>query len=158
MEKKLELLRFFLVLALMAVPFYLILKLEPYFWDVQVFTASNVYVLLLVLGFQPVQQGYFIFVMGKGLEVAAACVGWRSVLAFLALLVATPGKRNPAGGLALIPILYGFNIFRLATSLLTNVFAQNLFDIVHGFLWTYSMTFLVLGLWWYWVGVRKSWA
>ena len=149
MEKKLELLRFFLVLALMAVPFYLILKLEPYFWDLQVFTASNVYILLLVLGFQPVQQGYFIFLMGTGLEVAAACVGWRSVLAFMALLVATPGKKNYLRGLAYVPFIYGFNIFRLATSLLTDIFAQNLFEIIHGFLWTYAMTFLVLGLWWH---------
>jgi exosortase/archaeosortase family protein len=139
----------------MAIPFYILLQLEPYFQDIQTFVAGNVYLLLLTMGFQPEQQGYFIFLQGKGLEVAPACVGWRSILAFTALVIATPRNKNKLKAILLVPVLYGFNLFRLITSLFAKIFVPNWFDIIHGFLWTYAMTFLVLGLWWYWVRLDR---
>lgn len=150
MEKKIEVLKFLVTLIILAAPFYVLLQLEPQFGYLQEIVASNVWLFLVAFGFRPQQQGYFIFLEGKGLEVAAACVGWRSMLAFLALVIATPKRENKLGALCLLPLIYGFNIFRLITSLLTSIFFPNLFDIIHGFLWTYAMTFLVLGLWWYW--------
>jgi exosortase/archaeosortase family protein len=156
MEKKLEILRFLLILVVLAVPFRIILQIEPGLGQIQEFVANNVYIILVLMGFSPVQQGYFIFLMEKGLEVAAACIGWRSIYAFLALMVATPRKTHYRKGLLFLPFLYAFNLFRLVTSLLVNVFVPDLFDLVHGFLWTYAMTFLVLGLWWFWVKLRRN--
>lgn len=151
MVKNAEIMGFLAVLLLLSLPFYILLRIEPNFEYFQELVASNVSVFLIALGFHPQQHGYFIFLEGKGLEVAPACVGWRSLLAFSGLVLATPRRKNKIGAIMLLPMIYSFNIFRLITSLLVSVFIPSLFDIIHGFLWTYAMTFLVLGLWWYWV-------
>lgn len=146
-----KILKFFLTLIVLAIPFYLLLNLEPYFLFLQDVAAINVQTFLELIGLEVSRESYLVFLMGKGLEVAPACIGWRSIAVFLAIVIATPlKKKNYWLALGLTPILYGFNIFRLSTSLITFVLAPGLFDAVHGFLWKYGMTLLVLGLWWYW--------
>jgi hypothetical protein len=43
MEKKLEILRFLLILVVLAVPFRIILQIEPGLGQIQEFVANNVY-------------------------------------------------------------------------------------------------------------------
>lgn len=150
MDRLKSVLRFLAPLSALAVAFYFLVQLEPGLEPVQELIAANARVFMLALGFIPVQQGYFLFLEGKGLEVAAACVGWRSMLAFLGLVAATPDRDDKLRTLAYLPVIHGFNIARIATSLLSVVFIPAWFDAVHGFLWTYGMTLLVLGLWWRW--------
>ncbi len=150
MDKLRTVLRFLAVLLLCAVPFYLLLGVEPYLEPVQELIASNAAVLLTALGFAPVQQSYFLFLQGSGLEVAAACIGWRSALAFIALVLATPFRPMKLRALPYLPVIHGFNLARIATSLLAGALLPDWSGLVHGFLWTYGMTFLVLGLWWHW--------
>jgi len=147
-----RILMFFVTLIILAIPFYLLINLEPHFVFLQEITAINTQMFMEIIGLEIVRDSYFIFMMNKGLEVAPACIGWRSIAVFLAIVVATPLKKKDYWlAFGLVPILYGFNIFRLSTSLITLVLAPNLFDVVHGFLWKYGMTLLVLGLWWYWL-------
>ncbi len=125
-------------------------------------TAYAVYLLIAALGY-PAQ---FIEHFSPELLVPAIrvgtltvgiiwdCVGWKSTLAFLALVWAVPGVGNKKrlGALWLVPVLLALNVARLATTIIVGyVWGGLAFDLVHLVLWRYGLLIIIFLLWVWWM-------
>ena len=82
--------------------------------------------------------------------------GWKSMLVFFALLMATdaPLKKRLCG-LLLIPVLYAINLLRIwFMFFFVRAFGLEHYELVHGTLWSWGMVVALLAAWLLW----KRWA
>lgn len=125
-------------------------------------TAYAVYLLLVSLGYPATFASHAspellvpaVNLGGLAVGIVWDCVGWKSVLALLALVWAVPGVSNKkrAGVLWLVPILLALNILRLATTILAGyLWGEWAFDLVHLTLWRYGLTIILFLLWVGWM-------
>ncbi len=86
------------------------------------------------------------------------CVGWKSLLAIFALVMATdyPMRKKLKGLAVLLPAIYLANILRIVF-LIWYVAAYDLayFAIVHAVLWTWGLVFLILVSWALWIKTAR---
>lgn len=87
-----------------------------------------------------------------GYEITQDCLGWKSMMAFTALVFSSTAKyrenlRYILAGTAVILIA---NTVRIVTTIHLSEVGLISFDIIHGFLWKWSLTALVLIAWIYW--------
>ena len=84
-----------------------------------------------------------------------ACTGYRSMLAFIALVLAIPKVENKKRLYALLiclPLIYIINIFRIySTILIALKFGEEKLEFVHTFLWREGLILLILLLWIFWL-------
>ncbi|MFB6241832.1 MAG: exosortase/archaeosortase family protein [Candidatus Nanosalina sp.] len=96
-----------------------------------------------------------VFLLGAGgaaYEITQDCLGWKSMMAFTALMYASPGRtrnnlRFLGAGLALIFLA---NIVRVVTTVHLAELGVISFGVIHGFLWKWGLTAIVLIAWGYW--------
>jgi exosortase/archaeosortase family protein len=93
--------------------------------------------------------------MRNKLIIDDACTGYRSILAFIALVLAVPKVENKKRFYALIiglPLIYVINIFRIySTILIALKFGEEKLEFVHTFLWREGLILLILILWIFWL-------
>jgi exosortase/archaeosortase family protein len=87
--------------------------------------------------------------------IDSACTGYRSMLAFLGLVLALPRvelKKRAKGLLFGLPTIYLINLARVFTTIWIAVrFGEELIEIVHTFLWREGLIFFLLLLWILWI-------
>ena len=153
-----RMLLFILKLTLLSIPLYLIMafiNLSP----VQFVVATNVHLILDLLGFEVIQKGALLSANNFIFFIDADCTGWKSMVFLFALLVATPNirPRKRLIGIALgICVLWVFNIIRIITS----VFLQQTHGIevslfVHDIVWRAGFIAIVLAFWILWMRYPK---
>ncbi|MEA3229428.1 MAG: archaeosortase/exosortase family protein [archaeon] len=88
-------------------------------------------------------------------EIIKDCVGWKSSLALISLMIATryvSTKARAIGILIGIPIIFAGNILRLATTFhITYIYGLGFFKITHNILWQGGLIMLVIMTWWFWL-------
>lgn len=93
----------------------------------------------------------------KDIAIDAACTGYRSVFAFIGLVLAYPrvkNKKRVYGILLGVPIIYAVNIVRVVTTILAGVwFGADKIDIVHTILWREGLIFIIFFLWIAWLKI-----
>lgn len=160
-QKKLwTVLKFLIVFNLLAIPLHLILYFNV-----------NVYALAFI---ERVQASFFLNVLNikhvlydvtYGIEplpaininqhvlaIGEPCTALRSVLAFTALVIASPKKwSNKKSALLLLPFIYEANILRIVTLALVGLITPSMLELVHIILWREGMLLLIIGLWIYWL-------
>ena len=141
------LLRSVVILAILGIPFFILVQFEEYLEPLVWFAGAGTHALFQILGFKTQFNPPFLFFGTKGLSIIPACSGYRSILAFLALVIAGPKKSWKS--FMMVPLIYGFNILRLFITLYLFSYFPVYSEFIHDFVWKYSMTLLVFLLWWY---------
>lgn len=151
---------FIIRFIILALPFYYIRSCNYDFEFFRIFVTKHTYYLAKLLGTSVElvsDTSIFITTQPKNvqIDIIADCVGWKSALAFCALVCALPAvsvKKRLKGILAGLPIIYIANIIRL--SLLAKIvssYGTDAFDIWHTFFFREGLVVLIFLLWVFWV-------
>ena len=102
-------------------------------------------------GYSFAHHGIYMMDGGSGYEITQDCLGWKSMMAFTALMVSSGNIRENMkyifAGLGLIVLA---NFVRVVTTVHLAEIGIFSFEIIHGFLWRWSLTAVVLVLWIIW--------
>lgn len=162
LNKKLwRILKFLILFGAGAVPLYLIMFFNFDFLVFELLIANH---LRMGLSFTSLDHSIFLVpspetgylmpafnVEGKVIGIDRACTGYKSMIAFLALVFATP-KKGKKKALLLLPVIYAANIVRIQTTIMAGAsFGKAVFDFVHTILWREMLIILIIGLWYLWL-------
>jgi len=150
-----SLLKFLLIFNLLAIPLHLILFFEVDFYPLAFIERSQVSFFLQLFGvphsLQDVVGLPAINVNDNLLAIGEACTSIRSLLAFAALVIASPRSWvDKKRAIVFLPIIYLANVFRIATLAVISLSYPSMFDLIHTLLWREGLVFLMLFLWVYW--------
>lgn len=158
-KKLLTLLKFLIIFNLLAIPLHLIIFFNLNMYPLAYLERSQVSFFLTVFGVRhglldvPYDTGLLpaIDLEKKVLVIGEACTAIRSMLAFAALVIASPKSWNhKKKAWVFIPVIYGANIFRMVSLAFVSLSFPSLFDLFHILLWREGLILLILGLWVYW--------
>lgn len=150
--------QFLIRLTLFSTPLYVILWLNPSMTPVQNVVADHAAWLLNLLGFEVMRDN---LILGVGTEnpflfyIGPDCIGWKSMLCFIALIFATLDarmKKRIMGIVIGIPIIYLGNLFRIMiVVLIERNFGLEAAMVFHDWLWQAGLITLVIMLWLIWL-------
>ena len=138
-------------MLLVGVVFHTVLFLYPNTVAIQETFARFLTDFMNFLGYNFTHHGVYMMDGGSGYEITQDCLGWKSMMAFTALMISSGKIRSNLnylfGGLGLIVLA---NFVRVVTTVHLAEIGIFSFEIIHGFLWKWSLTAIVLALWIIW--------
>ncbi|MBI4177551.1 MAG: exosortase/archaeosortase family protein [Candidatus Aenigmarchaeota archaeon] len=151
-------LNFLARVTLLSIPLYAILWANPSFDFLQYAVRDHSLFLAKLFGVNADVDGFYLGLSTIDgpftIDIAADCTGWKSAVAYLALVIAVPSVSNRKRliGLIGIPIIYLANVTRIAFLLfvLTNA-GFSYFRIFHEYLWKIGLSAIVLLTWYLWL-------
>ncbi len=161
-ERLFRILKFIVTFNIFAAPLYFILLTGWTLAELQILVRDVTAWLLTSLGLNPSVQDLIISIPVKNGEWAAFinwdCTGWKSMLAFFALVMATDhGLRRKALGLLLIPLIFVINIVRIVFMFVyVKTFDLAYYQIVHTLIWSWGLILVILALWFVWMKYPHS--
>lgn len=140
---------FVLKLLFLGILFRLLLASSPDTYFLQELLASQVRTFLGFLGIELQQQGVLLIGEKGSYLINQDCLGWKSMAAFAALVIASAEEvRNLWKYLALgILGLIAVNFLRIVTTVVLSYHGILSFEIIHTFLWKWGLTLIVFGFW-----------
>ncbi|MBS3050613.1 MAG: exosortase/archaeosortase family protein [Candidatus Aenigmarchaeota archaeon] len=155
--KFIRLLKFFIKFNLFAIPLYVILYEGWTLPALQRAVADFTMYALTALGLDPSINDLVISIPVRNGDWAAVinwdCTGWKSLLAYFALVMATdyPNKRK-ALGLLLLPAIFAVNLLRIIFMFVyVHVFDLANYQLVHAVIWSWGLILTILALWLVWM-------
>lgn len=137
--------------------FQLILFLYPSTYGIQAWFAGLISTLLGFTGLETTKEGIFILLDGASYRVTQDCLGWKSMAVFTGLMFASSSLRKHYRFLlAGIAVLLLANTVRVVSTVYLSHTGIISFSIIHGTLWKWGLTAVVLGLWVYWFRSQSS--
>ncbi len=157
-KRQWEILQFLLRLLVLAVPLYVILWLNPSFLPIQNTVADHSYAILTAMGLD-VDRNDLVLTIGTSepfaIYIGPDCTGWKSTVAYFALLFATLGasmRKRILGLLVGIPLIYAGNLSRIVVAvLIERTWGREAAMFFHDFLWQVGLIALVIILWLAWL-------
>lgn len=151
--------RFLTGFTILALPFYVLLNSG---WDASLLRSLDATLSALILsalGIPATSSGSFIYGEQLIVDVTRDSTGWKSIIAFGALVLAAgrPLQKTVRGLLIGISLLFAANLLRI-TSMFYAVTVFNVdYEFLHTFLWRWGLTGVVLVVWFAWMtGYRPS--
>jgi exosortase/archaeosortase family protein len=164
-KRLLETLMFLIRFLLLSIPLYLILILDISLLPLQHTVSGSTLWLLKGMGFTAHSEGLIMYVGDTDpfiFYTGPDCTGWKSMLCFLALVLATMGvtmKKRLFGILAGIPLIYIGNLARIVgVVVIEDAYGLETAMVIHDWLWQAGLIALVLVLWFAWLkseGLKK---
>jgi exosortase/archaeosortase family protein len=149
--------KFLIKFNILAIPLYLILVTGWNLGWLQQMTANIIYSILSSLGFSPAIDGLMITIPIHNGNWAAVidwdCTGWKSFLAFIALVMATdaPTMRK-IRALMFVPVIYVINLARIAFMFFyVRTYDLQYYQVVHSIVWSWGLIITILVLWILWM-------
>ena len=156
-EKLVRILRFLVLFNIFAIPLYIFIFLGISVYPLQMATAELVSCILNSAGIPSSLSGIDITVASEGMPFTGSinwdCTGWKSMLAFIALVFATDaGTKKKFRALAFLPVLFIINVLRVSF-IFSYVHAYGLeyYQEIHSFLFGFFMIAAALFLWVVWL-------
>ncbi len=158
-QRKLWVVAVFLArVAALSLPLYFILWANPSFDPLQYAVRDNVLSAAKFAGVDANADGFYLNLKTVDgpvtIDIAADCTGWKSIAAYLALLLAVPktsGKKRLIGLIG-VPILYAVNVGRITFLLWVVVnMGFGYFRVFHEYLWKLGLSLAVLVVWYAWL-------
>lgn len=154
-ERLWQVLKFLILFNLLAIPLYLIFFFKISLYPLQLLERDETSFILLIFGVNHERtdfEGLPSIKMGEqSIVISEACTAWRSILAFLALVIASPRSwRFKKNALIGVPLIYLFNLIRLATICLISLILPSVTDFIHTILWREGLMLVIFVLWYYW--------
>ncbi len=138
--------------------FQLILYINPDTYQVQAAFTTLMAFLLSVAGLELTYTGIRIFTSEAVYVIVQDCLGWKSMAVFIALIYASTSRTLEHLKYILIGLLVLViaNIVRVFTTVYLSEIGLISFEVIHGTLWRWSLTIVVLALWIYWFNNLKD--
>jgi len=129
--------------------FHLILWIYPDTSGIQAKYAEFITVLMNTLGYNFRAESVYVL---PGYEITQDCLGWKSIMAYTALVISSAEnvRKNIKYILAGIGVIMTANVVRIITTIHLSELGLISFEVIHGFLWKWSLTGIVLISWIYW--------
>ena len=152
-ERLLETFIFVSKLLFAGLIFQAVLYINPSTYQVQVAFTSMISGLLSAAGIELTHSGIRIFTAESAYIIVQDCLGWKSMAAFLGLVWASTSRTVEHLNfiLAGLGVLVIGNIVRVFSTVYLAEIGWISFELIHGILWRWSLTILVLGMWAYWL-------
>jgi len=158
-ERLVAIMWFLLKFNILALPMYLLIYMNISMPLLQALVANAVHVLLGLLGYSSVVEGYTLkFSAGASIvaaEMTFDCIGWKSMYALLALAIATPRIewKKKLKFLAIgLPSIFAINIIRIATTVAVVInLGISYLEFVHSILWQEGLIIAVATIWYLWL-------
>jgi len=133
--------------------FHLVLFVNPDTSFFQTVFASLMNNLLNFAGLEASHSGIRIITGEAVYVIVQDCLGWKSMAVFLALIYASTSRALEnlnyiIGGLTVLVLA---NIVRVFSTIYLSEIGLISFEVIHGVLWRWSLTIVVLVLWFYWL-------
>ena len=155
--KFIRMLRFFIKFNLFAIPLYIILYEGWTLPALQRAIADFTVYALTALGINPTMNDLIVSIPVRNGDWGAVinwdCTGWKSLLAYFALVMATdyPMKRKLLGML-LLPVVFAVNLLRIIFMFLyVHWFDLENYKLVHTVVWSWGLILTILVLWLIWM-------
>ncbi len=156
-----KLLRFLIKFNLFAIPLYAII-ISGFTWPslMQLTNDISLFALRLADVDASMINGFIVIPVENGNFAATVSwdsTGWKSMLAFFALIFATEFPlRKKMIGLLFIPLIYLVNVLRIVFVLFfVNKYGVLYYDFLHATLWSWGLIAAVLVLWFIWMKYAK---
>ena len=153
-KKLLSILIFLIKFLILAIPLYLIslLNLFPF----QLLTAQLSILISKFIGIPTtlvIERTPAILISNIKLIIDSACTGYRSIIAFASLVLASPKKRKEKlRAFLFLPFIYSLNVLRISfLSIWAFLIGNNFFEFVHTILWREFFIFSIIFLWIFWL-------
>lgn len=132
--------------------FQSILFIYPDTSAIQAFFAQLLSPALNLFGLETSVYNHFIGI-GKNIYIISQdCLGWKSMAAFIALIYSSEGLRENLHVALLGSLLLAVaNYIRVLSTIVLSEAGIISFKVVHGSLWKWGLTFLVVALWIVWL-------
>ncbi len=149
---------FLLRMAIFSIPLYAILWANPDMGFLQYAVRDHTVLIANLIGIKTEIDGFYINLNTVNgpviIDIAADCTGWKSAIAYIALVLAVPKVDNKKRLLAMlaVPIIYAVNIVRIVFLIWTAVnMGFGYFRVFHEYLWKLGMSLAVLAIWYVWL-------
>ena len=155
-EKERSIILFFVKFNIFAVPLYVLLAIGADFSWLQNAVAGITLELLAAAGISASRDGYLISIPVDGGSwggfINSDCVGWKSVLAYIALVMATEFPlRKKLAGLVLVPAIFIANLARIFFMFLyVDTWGLAGYGFVHAVVWSWGLLLIVIASWIAW--------
>ena len=152
-----RILKFIVKFNIFAIPLYLVLFTGWTWPALQKFIADFIFNALNAMGYNPSINDVLISIPIKNGVWAAViswdCVGWKSMLALFALIMATDFKpKRKALGMLLIPVVFFINLLRILFMFFwVKTFDLAYYQTVHAVIWSWGLILTILVLWFLWM-------
>lgn len=152
-ERLYEGLRFLVVFTVLAAPLYLVLDSGWEAYGVRTVNAAMSAAALNLAGLPATSSGPFLSVGELLVDVTRDSTGWKSVLAFAALVLATrrPRRSKLYGLAAGVTVILVANVVRITST----VYAVHVlgidYELLHTVLWRWGLTAVVFAAWLTWL-------
>ena len=161
-KKLLQVLKFLVKFNLFSIPLYIILITGWHWIGLQQLTADLTMYILNFIGLNPTINDFIISIPIQHGTWAGFinfdCTGWKSMLAFFALIMSTPfSLRKKSIGMMLLPVIFAINLVRIAF-MFSYVYLFDLahYELVHAIIWSWGLILIVAGLWIFWAKADTS--
>lgn len=133
--------------------FQFILFVDPSTYHVQAAFTALMGTLLSLAGLELTYSGIRIFTSEATYVVVQDCLGWKSMAVFIALIWASTKRTLEHLNFILLGLglLVVANIVRVFSTVYLAEIGVVSFEIIHDTLWRWSLTVLILGMWFYWL-------
>lgn len=156
-QRLFRVLKFIVKFNIFAIPLYIIL-ITGWTWpELQKWIADFTYNSLTAMGYHPSINDVLISIPVRNGDWAAViswdCVGWKSMLALFALIMATDFRtKRKLLGLLLIPIVFVINLLRIIFMFFwVKTFDLAYYQAVHAVIWSWGLILTILLLWFLWM-------
>ena len=145
-------------LLLAGLVFRAIILISPSTYQLQSAFADMIAWMIKAAGIDAFSTGTRIFTDKSIYIIVQDCLGWKSMAAFLGLMWASTKRTLEYANfiMAGLGVLIVANIIRVFTTVYLAEAGVISFEIIHGILWRWSLTVVVLGLWIYWLKLKKD--
>lgn len=132
---------------------YMLRTFPPGVYSLCPITASWLGKVLALLGFSVVVDGVLVNFGTGGLTIIAECTGYTAMALFFSVVVAYPSPiTKKLLGLAIgIPLILGFNLFRLTIMALVLVYRPQYFEFAHLYFWQVALIIFVVAIVVFWI-------
>ena len=143
---------FFIKLNILFLPIYAVIYFDLKYEPVQIVFAGIVNLLISILGFKIVQDGYMLYLGDDGfpIDISFDCIGWKSSYSLIALVVASPGSWGEKFSFLLrwVPVMFLLNLARVVIALVIGyLFGFSFIPIIHDYVLQVAMILAVLFVW-----------
>ncbi len=148
-----KVLKFFLKLVILSVPFYIILSLELNLLWLRRVNAGIVGQILALIGIETEVYLNWVFTESLSLDVSRDSTAWKSMFAVAALVLATEKTIDYKLKGVIIGVLSVFmvNLLRISSMVFMVEVFQIGYEFIHTFLWRWGLTFYILIFWISWL-------
>jgi len=154
-EKLLEATKFMAKLAVAGVIFRAIIAISPNTYFLESFLAFLTGNIIQIFEKSTRIVGNRIIIDSSIFVVTQDCLGWKSIAAFIGLSWASKLYKSYKILFAGVIAISIANVVRIVSTVLLAQYSIISFEIIHGLLWRWGLTFLVFVLWGYWLWKTK---